>query len=89
MINNFEIKKGNLGGFPDDVQGRYYEIRVKDHLDDSWSDWLEGMALRPMDNGEMVLFGYIADQAALIGLINKLYRLNLTLLSVSEVRQKK
>jgi hypothetical protein len=37
----------------------------------------------------MILFGHIGDQAALMGTLNKLYRLNLALLSVSEVKQKK
>jgi len=41
------------------------------------------------DNGNMILFGHIGDQAALIGTLNKLYRLNLTLLSLREVNQKK
>ena len=45
--------------------------------------------MKLLDNGEMILFGHIGDQAALMGILNKLYRLNLTLLSVSEVNQKK
>lgn len=68
--------------------GSFFEIRVKGHLDRSWSDWLEGLNMKLLDNGEMILFGYIADQAALIGILNKIYRLNLTLLSVSEGDQK-
>ncbi len=71
------------------AHGRYYEIHVKGHLDDSWSDWLEGLEVKLFDNGEMILFGHIGDQAALMGVLNKLHRLNLTLLSVSEVNQKK
>ena len=30
----------------------------------------------------MILYGHIGDQAALMGILNKLYGLNLTLLSV-------
>jgi hypothetical protein len=67
----------------------FFEIHVKGHLDDSWSDWLEGLEVKLLDTGEMILFGHIGDQAALMGILNKLYRLNLTLLSVSEVNQKK
>ena len=66
-----------------------FEIHVKGHLDESWSDWLEGLEVKLLDNGEMILFGHIEDQAALMGILNKLYRLNLTLLSVSEANQKK
>jgi hypothetical protein len=67
----------------------FYEIHVKGHLDDSWSDWLEGLEVKLFDNGEMILFGHIGDQAALMGVLNKLYRLNLTLLSMSEVHPNK
>jgi hypothetical protein len=68
---------------------RFFEIRVKGHLSHDWSDWLEGLEVRLLDNGEMILFGHIGDQAALMGVLNKLYRLNLALLSLSEVNQKK
>ena len=62
-----------------------FAIQVKGQLDESWSDWLEGLEVKLLDNGEMILFGHIADQAALMGVLNKLYWLNLTLLSVSKV----
>jgi hypothetical protein len=68
--------------------GRFFEIHVKGHLDDSWSDWLEGLEVKLLEPEEMIVFGYIRDQAALMGILNKLYRLNLTLLSLSEVNQK-
>ena len=74
---------------PTVAEGGFFEIHVKGHLDDSWSDWLEGLEVTLLDNGEMILFGHIGDQAALMGVLNKLYRLNLALLSVSEVNQKK
>jgi hypothetical protein len=61
------------------------EIRVKGQLSDQWRDWFENMDLRLLENGEMILFGAIPDQAALMGILNKLNRLNLTLLSVNEV----
>ena len=66
-----------------------YEIHVRGQLDESWSDWLEGLEMKLLNNGEMILFGHIEDQAALMGTLNKLCRLNLTLLSVNEVNQKK
>jgi len=69
--------------------GNYFEILIKGQLDASWSDWLEGLELKLMDNGEMMLYGYIRDQAELMGILNKLYRLNLALLSVREINQRK
>jgi hypothetical protein len=65
----------------------FFEIHVKGHLNSKWSDWLEGLEVKLLDNGEMILSGNIVDQAALMGVLNKLNRLNLTLLSVSEVNQ--
>ncbi len=59
-----------------------YEIRVEGHLADCWSDWFEGLAIRNEPDGETVLSGLIADQAALYGLLNKIHNLNLILVSV-------
>jgi hypothetical protein len=67
----------------------FFEIHVKGHLDKSWSDWLEGLEVKLLDNGEMVLSGYIVDQAALMGILNRLNNLNLKLLSMSKVNQNK
>jgi hypothetical protein len=70
------------------TQAGCYEIRVKGQLDESWSEWLEGLEVSLLDNGEMILFGHVGDQAALMGLLNKLYGLNLALLSLSKAGQK-
>ena len=76
-----------LGKHSTGSQEGTFEIRLKGHLDDSWSDWLEGLQVRLLNNGEMILFGHIEDQAALMGILNRLYGLNLTLLSVNEIKQ--
>ena len=67
--------------------GGFFEIRVKGQLDSKWSDWLEGLEIKLVGDGETILSGHIEDQAALMGILNRLNRLNLTLLSVSEVNQ--
>ncbi len=64
---------------------RFFEICVKGHLNSQWSDWLGGLQVRLLDSGEMILSGYLVDQAALMGVLNRLYNLNLTLLSVNSV----
>jgi len=79
-------KKGDL---PSGVHEGFFEIRVKGHLDESWSDWAEGLEIKLSENGEMMLSGRILDQAALMGILNKLYNLNLALLSVRETSQTK
>jgi hypothetical protein len=68
-------------------KGNVFEIHVKGQLDDSWSDWLEGLEVKLVEDGEMILIGIIGDQAALMGILNKLYGLNLTLLSVNEINK--
>ena len=83
--NNSDNKCMNSTATP----GAYFEIHVKGHLDESWSDWLEGLEVKLLDNGEMILMGLIRDQAALIGMLNKLNGLNLTLLSLEEKQNKK
>jgi hypothetical protein len=59
-----------------------YEIRVKGHLDQRWSTWLDGLSMSHEANGETVLCGPVEDQAALHSLLIKVHTLNLTLLEV-------
>ena len=64
-----------------------YEITVKGTLDPGWSDWFTGMtvivealrARRPLTR----LTGQVDDQAALRGMLNMLWDLNLSLVSVT------
>ena len=88
MANNINNKE-NASMVSTTAQGKFFEIHVKGHLDDSWTDWLEGLEVKLLDNGEMILSGPIGDQAALMGILNKLYGLNLTLLSLSKIYSKK
>jgi hypothetical protein len=67
--------------------GSIFEIHVRGQLDESWTDWLEGLEVTLLENGEMILSGHIGDQAALMGILNKLYGLNLALLSVNEMKK--
>jgi len=69
--------------------GELYEIHIRGHLNSSWSEYLEGLEMRMLDNGEMILFGPIVDQAALMGILTKLNRLNLTILSFNQLKKKK
>ena len=63
-----------------------YRICVGGRLDESWSAYLEGMAIRPAQTaaGEWttVLTGRLVDQAALVGVLNNVYDLGFTLRSV-------
>ncbi len=62
-----------------------YTIRVKGHLDQSWSAWFDGMTITNKANGDTVISGPVADQAALHSLLVKVHNLNLTLISVLRV----
>ncbi|MNO14882.1 hypothetical protein D3C76_45330 [compost metagenome] len=62
-----------------------YEIRFKGQLDIRWADWFEGMSLSHASDGTTTLFGPVADQAALLGLLRKLRDLGLPLVSVNQV----
>jgi hypothetical protein len=59
------------------------EIRVKGQIDERWSEWLEGLTITHMGEGETVLTGPVTDQSALYGLIARLRDLGLPLLSVN------
>ncbi len=65
--------------------GDVYRIKVKGHLDSSWSEWFEGLALTNEANGSTTLTGIVSDQAALHGLIAKVRDMGLSLLLVEYV----
>ena len=63
-----------------------YQIIVQGYLDENRSDWFDGMDIEPQvdADGRSVtkLTGKVVDQAALHGLLRKLYDLGLSLLSI-------
>lgn len=67
---------------------RVYEIHVKGYLDNSWSEWLDGLEVKLSENGETVIYGPIVDQYALMGVLNKLARMSLSIISLNEVNAK-
>ncbi len=64
-----------------------YQIKVQGKLDKDWSDWFRAMtvAFECANDGSPVttLTGPVADQAALRGILNRIWDLNLTVLSVT------
>ena len=65
----------------------YYEIKIKGHLDQRWSEWFAGLTLTHLEGNETSLSGQLSDQAALHGLLERIRDLNLTLISVTSQRQ--
>jgi len=62
-----------------------YQIRVQGHLDNTWSDWFEGLTLTNLTDGVTVLEGLLVDQPALHGVLIKIRDLGLPLLAVIRV----
>ncbi|KAA3646752.1 MAG: hypothetical protein DWQ07_11155 [Chloroflexi bacterium] len=63
-------------------QPTVYHIRLKGHLGSQWVEWFEGLTITLEDEGDTLLYGPLADQAALHGLLRKIRDLGLPLLSV-------
>lgn len=64
-----------------------YEVKIRGILDESWSDWLDGLSITPTGDGNTVLAGPMRDQCALHGLLVKIRDLGLPLLSVEQKGQ--
>ena len=65
---------------------KVYEIRLKGHLHDRWAEWFEGLTITLDENGNTLLSGPVADQAALHGILKKVRDLGLPLVSVNPVQ---
>jgi hypothetical protein len=62
-----------------------YQIRVRGHLSSRWTEWFDGLTIENQPNGEALIYGPVADQAALHGLLAKVRDLNLPLISVNQI----
>jgi len=62
---------------------KYYQFRVRGHLDDALQNWFEGFEIINLEYGEALIQGYIRDQSALHGVIDKIEGLGLPLLTVN------
>ena len=65
-----------------------YQVKVEGTLDERWSDWFSGLAVVAGSEGEgapVTTLTGLMDQAALRGILTKVWDLNLTLLSVVPV----
>ncbi len=69
----------------DPCQPTVYEIRLAGHLCGQWTDWFGGLTITLGEDGDTVLTGPVADQAALHGLLKKVRDVGLPLISVNRV----
>jgi hypothetical protein len=65
--------------------GGIYQIRLKGHLDRRHEEWLEGFSMTRQPDGETILIGKVADQAALYGLLFRIRDLGIPLLAVNGI----
>lgn len=64
-----------------------YQIRVREHLDDTWSVWFDGLNItHNAETNETTLQGDIIDQAHLQSMLRKIYDLGLTLIAVCLIK---
>lgn len=61
----------------------YLNVRIAGHLDARWSEWFEGLEMQLLEDGSTQITGWVVDQAALYGLLQRAQDLGLTLLAVS------
>lgn len=77
MQNYHEIRRDQPGT---------YEIQVQGRVSGRWAHWFEDIHVHaqtePGQTAHTTLTGRVADQAALMGLLQKLYTLGLPLLQV-------
>lgn len=62
-----------------------YEIVVDGHLSPRWASWFDGFAITNDADGTTVLRGFVVDQAALHGLLQRLRDIGIPLISLLPV----
>jgi len=60
-----------------------YQIRLRGHLSDGWTNWFEGLTITLEGDGDTLLTGSVVDQAALFGLLKKVRDLGMQLVSIN------
>lgn len=63
-----------------------YEIYVEECVPELHANWFEGMSVRFDSESKTTVIGELSDQAALIGVLNKIQSLNLVVISVKRNR---
>jgi hypothetical protein len=62
-----------------------YEIVIDGHLADRWSSWFDGLTIARNPDGTTVLRGFIVDQSALHGLLERLRDIGIPLIALRSV----
>ena len=62
-----------------------YHILINGHFDDNWADWFDSVNIIPQENGKTLIIYSNADQAALHGILKRIYNLGIPLVSLEQV----
>lgn len=68
----------------DQITSTCYEIRIQGHLGSNAATWFPDLAIERAPNGETIMVGPVADQAALHGILMRIRDLGLTLTLVRQ-----
>ena len=63
-----------------------YQIQLRGHLTDDWSDWFASLRMTRLPDGTTLLLIPV-DQATLHGVLARIRDLNLTLIAVNQVNE--
>ncbi len=64
-----------------------YQIKIKGHLRDDWSDWFGGLSISHDETGNTILSGLVVDQAQLYGLLKRIRDVGAELISVNLINE--
>ncbi|MEO1166728.1 MAG: NAD(P)-dependent alcohol dehydrogenase, partial [Chloroflexota bacterium] len=64
-----------------------YQIKLKGHLHDDWSDWFGGLTVSHDVTGNTLLVGDVVDQARLHGLLKRIRDAGIELVSVNPISE--
>lgn len=68
-----------------DQAGSFYEFKVKDHLEEGWFRMFPGLHVKNVENGEVIIAGWLEHPAAVHEVLRRIRNLNLTLISLRSI----
>ena len=65
----------------------FYEFRVRDHLEEGWFRMFPGLSVKNVENGEVLITGWLFGPDALHYVLERIRNLNLILISAERVER--